>query len=262
MHVSGVPLAELGSLQLRGEEYRRYQQTTSIFVPWFKGVFLALAVYFAGGINLSYADRIIAFGPNETKMEGSIAYTVLGKYKAQFRNFRGRIVLNEHTMEVVAVSLRIKANSISSNSSWCDRLAKSRRLLNALKYPEIIFRSEKITRNEKGLWVKGILEMHGIKRHLTFPFSAQMREDLKSKRKFLDLKGSWSINRKRFNIVWNRLLDKGGIIVGDNFTVDWGLISFFLTEITHETILFNYNCFDSLRLDADRDSISQGLYLY
>jgi steroid 5-alpha reductase family enzyme len=36
MHVSGVPLAEAQSLQSRGEEYRRYQQTTSIFVPWFK----------------------------------------------------------------------------------------------------------------------------------------------------------------------------------------------------------------------------------
>jgi len=36
MYVSGVPLAEAQSLQARGEEYRRYQQTTSMFVPWFK----------------------------------------------------------------------------------------------------------------------------------------------------------------------------------------------------------------------------------
>jgi steroid 5-alpha reductase family enzyme len=36
MNVSGVPLAEAQSLQSRGEEYRRYQETTSMFVPWFK----------------------------------------------------------------------------------------------------------------------------------------------------------------------------------------------------------------------------------
>ena len=36
MYVSGVPLAEAQSLQARGEEYSRYQQTTSMFVPWFK----------------------------------------------------------------------------------------------------------------------------------------------------------------------------------------------------------------------------------
>jgi steroid 5-alpha reductase family enzyme len=34
MNVSGVPLAEAQSLQSRGDEYRRYQETTSIFVPW------------------------------------------------------------------------------------------------------------------------------------------------------------------------------------------------------------------------------------
>jgi steroid 5-alpha reductase family enzyme len=33
MNVSGVPLAEAQSLQSRGEEYHRYQQTTSMFVP-------------------------------------------------------------------------------------------------------------------------------------------------------------------------------------------------------------------------------------
>ncbi len=33
MNVSGVPLAEAQSLKSRGEEYRRYQQTTSMFVP-------------------------------------------------------------------------------------------------------------------------------------------------------------------------------------------------------------------------------------
>jgi steroid 5-alpha reductase family enzyme len=36
MHVSGVPLAEAQSLKTRGEEYRRYQETTSMFIPWVK----------------------------------------------------------------------------------------------------------------------------------------------------------------------------------------------------------------------------------
>ncbi len=36
IHVSGVPLAEAQSLKSRGEEYRRYQQSTSMFIPWFK----------------------------------------------------------------------------------------------------------------------------------------------------------------------------------------------------------------------------------
>lgn len=33
MHVSGVPLAEEQSLRTKGEDYRRYQKTTSVFMP-------------------------------------------------------------------------------------------------------------------------------------------------------------------------------------------------------------------------------------
>ena len=36
LFVSGVPAAELQSLRSRGEAYREYQRTTSVFVPWFK----------------------------------------------------------------------------------------------------------------------------------------------------------------------------------------------------------------------------------
>ena len=33
--VTGIPATEEQALRSRGEEYRRYQQTTSVFVPWF-----------------------------------------------------------------------------------------------------------------------------------------------------------------------------------------------------------------------------------
>lgn len=36
LNVTGVKLAEEGSLKRRGDAYREYQRTTSAFVPWFK----------------------------------------------------------------------------------------------------------------------------------------------------------------------------------------------------------------------------------
>ena len=34
--ITGIPATEAQALRSRGEEYRRYQQTTSAFVPWFR----------------------------------------------------------------------------------------------------------------------------------------------------------------------------------------------------------------------------------
>ena len=36
LRVTGIPATEAQALRTRGEEYRRYQQTTSAFVPWFR----------------------------------------------------------------------------------------------------------------------------------------------------------------------------------------------------------------------------------
>jgi steroid 5-alpha reductase family enzyme len=33
--VTGIPPTEARALETRGEDYRRYQRTTSVFVPWF-----------------------------------------------------------------------------------------------------------------------------------------------------------------------------------------------------------------------------------
>lgn len=35
LNVTGIPATEAQAIRTRGEEYRRYQQTTSAFVPWF-----------------------------------------------------------------------------------------------------------------------------------------------------------------------------------------------------------------------------------
>ncbi len=35
LKVTGIPATEAQSLRSRGEEFRRYQETTSVFVPWF-----------------------------------------------------------------------------------------------------------------------------------------------------------------------------------------------------------------------------------
>jgi steroid 5-alpha reductase family enzyme len=35
LRVTGIPATEAQAIRTRGDEYRRYQQTTSAFVPWF-----------------------------------------------------------------------------------------------------------------------------------------------------------------------------------------------------------------------------------
>lgn len=189
-------------------------------------VLFGLTVFLGMGAGQSRAGEMITFGPQETKVEGSITYSLIGKYIAHFNSFQGKITLGERSQRPESVYLNIEAASIQSNHPRCDKIARSRRLLYAARYPNIIFKSDKIIHDENGYQVNGVLEMHGIKRRMAFPFQVEVINDQQTNRKWLDLKGIWNINRKDFNIIWNKYLDHGGILVSDIFTVKWGITVF------------------------------------
>jgi len=175
------------------------------------------------GAMRSSANEIISFGPGDSHIEGSIKYTLIGRYTAHFDIFKGSVIWDERSQRVESVYLEIAAASVRSNHPWCDKLARSRRLLNTARYPKIIFKGDKIMKVARGYQVRGILEMHGIKRRMTLPFGSTIGRSPDSKKIFFVLQGSWDIDRKEFNIVWNKYLDHGGIVVSDIFTVNWAI---------------------------------------
>ncbi len=187
----------------------RYLIRNKIILALFMGVIMASSSSFAAGV--------IAFGPQETKINGSIKYSVIGRYNAQFNDFKGRIEVDEISHQVQSVYLEIKTATIESDCKWCDRIVRSDQLLASAKYPTITFKSSEIIQEGAGYMVKGVLDLHGVKREVSFPFQATMKD------KSLDIKGQWQINRKDFKIIWNKFLDQGGVLVGNYITVDWGI---------------------------------------
>ena len=187
-------------------------------ICWLIIIFILLLM---GGASSGYALNAITFGPKETRINGSIKYSVLGKYLAHFESFTGTIKLDDQSHAIRSVDLAIKASTLRSNCAWCDKIVCSKRLLNTAIYPQIIFKSDTIIKDGKDYRVHGTLSMHGISKAMTFPFVANFVQE--HGRNVLDLKGKWVINRKAFGITWNKLLDHGGVLVGDQITVDWGI---------------------------------------
>jgi polyisoprenoid-binding protein YceI len=175
---------------------------------------------------LAFAPAAFAFtslqiGPTEAVIKSSIKYSVIGKYRAEFDQYSGEIKVDDKTNEIQSVILNIESASIKSNCSWCDKIVRSKQLLSVEEFPKIIFRSDEIIKENEGYWVKGALSLHGETKEISFPFKVQRGEDTG----VLNIEGQWVIKRKEFNIVWNKLLDKGGILVGNNIIVDWEINS-------------------------------------
>lgn len=171
-------------------------------------------------VSIAFAGVILPFGPETSRITGSINYSVIGKYYAVFDHYAGHITIDDKDDTVKLVYLEILSNSIRSKHPSLDKIVKSPRLLDVEKFPKIAFESKSITKTKNGYQVVGELTLHGVSIEIASPFTVETGPYGE-----LRLKGEWVIERKKFGIIWNKLLDKGGILVGDHVTVDWQIIA-------------------------------------
>ena len=154
----------------------------------------------------------------------SVHYALIPTMKGEFSDFKGTIHFNPHQSDGQMVDLSVKTKSIiTGNDAW-DRMIRSHRLLNAAKYPYMTFHSRSVHKSGGGFTVTGTVSLHGVTKEVTFPFEV-IKQGRLSNQEYLMARGVWVLNRKDFDIIWNRTLDKGGVLVGDEVKIDWEIFA-------------------------------------
>ncbi len=169
----------------------------------------------------AWADIKVSFGPETSQIKASINYTLVGRYRAHFEKYEGTLIFNEDQKSVKSVFLEIEVNSVRSSFLSLDKIVRSKQILSAKEFPKITFESHSIVGDPEGYRVKGVLNLHGVKKEFFSSFTQDIFIDKDTQKEIMLLKGNWVIKRKDFGIIWNKLLDKGGIIVGDYINIDW-----------------------------------------
>lgn len=178
-------------------------------------------VFFAGLLaSVSFADSQYVFSCPESKIQGSIKYSLIGRYNADFKECSGMMTFDDIAQEVKDVYLEIKTKSIASDCQWCDKIVVSKKLLDADQFSVINFQSKDFSRDQSDYLVSGVIDLHGVKKNIASVFTLKVNSDGS-----LVLKGQWVLRRKDFGITWNKVLDHGGVLVGDHVTVDWEILA-------------------------------------
>ena len=172
-----------------------------------------------------WAQEIYHFGADHSTIQGSIQYSLVGQYKAHFEKFKGTIEYDPKKNMIRFVSLQIEAASVKSEFPRLDHIVCSSRLLDVHKYPFITFESRHIERGKDGFKAKGDLFLHGVKRGIVFPFKLEQGKTADAKIR-MKVTGQWRIPRKDYTIIFNKLFDHGGILVGDYITVTWEVTAY------------------------------------
>jgi polyisoprenoid-binding protein YceI len=88
-----------------------------------------------------------------------------------FTSLKGSVVFDENNPGASKFDVTVDVASINTGNGTMNKHAKSAKWFDAENYPFIKFTSSKISKTSNGYEVTGTMEIHGIQKEITFPFT-------------------------------------------------------------------------------------------
>ena len=174
------------------------------------------------GFGTAAAQGIYTIDSNHSNVAFKVRHLV-SKVGGEFTEFEGTITADFNNLDACTVQFSIQSASIDTRNEDRDGHLRSADFFEVEKFPEITFTSTKVTKIDKGSFaVAGILTMHGVSNPttLTVDYLGEMTA-MGGIRAGYEL--STTLDRKDWGISWNKALDTGGFILGDDVEVNINL---------------------------------------
>ena len=181
-------------------------------------VTMIIALVLVLGFGTAAAQGIYTIDSNHSNVAFKVRHLV-SKVGGEFTEFDGTITVDFSNLDVSGVQFTIQAASLDTRNKDRDSHLRSVDFFDVEKFPEITFTSTKITKIDNDSFaVAGTLTMHGVSKPitLTVDYLGEMTA-MGGTRAGYEL--STTLDRKDFGVSWNRALDTGGFILGDDVAV-------------------------------------------
>jgi polyisoprenoid-binding protein YceI len=150
----------------------------------------------------------------------AVKHLMVSNVRGQFSKVTGTISYDPANLEKSSVNATIDAATVDTRDAQRDQHLKSPDFLDTAKFPAITFKSKQFIKSGKALKIKGDLTIHGVTKEVVLDVDGPTPE-LKSP--FGDFRvgasASTKISRKDFGLVWNKALETGGMMVGDEVVI-------------------------------------------
>lgn len=145
----------------------------------------------------------------------AVKHLMISTVKGHFKTFTGSGETNGDG-SLKSVEMLIDTASIDTNVGPRDDHLRSADFFDAATHPTIAFRSTTVTQNGSDVTIRGNLTMRGTTRPVTLTgeYTAPTTDPWGNPR--AALVASTKINRKEWGLVWNQVLEAGGVAVGED----------------------------------------------
>jgi polyisoprenoid-binding protein YceI len=195
-----------------------------------KGLFRSIIAVLA----LAATAGVAAAQPSNWKVDAkhsTVSFKVkhfFTQQKGLFNEFEGTVVFDDKNPANIKVDAKAMAASVFTDDEKRDNHLRTADFFDVEKHPEITFKSTKVTAAGKNKYkVTGDFTMRGVTKPVTFDAEFLGAGAVGVGGQAWGTKAGFVattvINRKDFGINWNKTLDQGGFMLGDEVTIEMNL---------------------------------------
>ena len=158
---------------------------------------------------------------SHSHIQFSVRHMMISRVKGTFETFTGTVGLDEANPNNTVVNVSIDAASINTRDGQRDGHLKSPDFLDTVTFPALTFVSTKVEKTDATH-----AKLHGnlTIRDITRPVVLDVEYVGQAKSPWGTVSAGFSastkINRTEWNLVWNQALETGGILVGEEISID------------------------------------------
>lgn len=184
------------------------------------GVLLLLSILLMFGAGISRAEVArYDVDPDHSSIEFSVVHMVVSKTKGRFTDYKGFVEMDPDGLKIKAIEAVINTASVNTNHEKRDGHLKNEDFFNVEKYPTMTYKMKYSRKDGDNIIAIGDLTLLGVTKEVTLTgkFNGLANDPYGNTRAGFSAEGT--LNRKDFGMNWSKLLDSGGMIVGDDITL-------------------------------------------
>lgn len=155
--------------------------------------------------------------PAHSNISFSIRH-LIGRVHGTFRDWSGTIQVDSGNWDRGSVDVTIQAASIFTDNDRRDEDLRSAHFFEVDKYPTLTFKSTKVEASGDQLKIYGNLTIRDSTKtvELDGDFTGLMRSTEGDR---IGFEASTTINRDAWGVTWNRMVEGGGLLLGDDVKI-------------------------------------------
>lgn len=151
---------------------------------------------------------------------GFLIRHLISKTAGKFNKFDGTFTFDPKKLDTSKADFTIEAASIDTGNEKRDGHLRSEEILNTDKFKTLTFVSKKVTAAGKNKYkLIGDFTLHGVTKPVTFDVEHLGTEKDPQGTVRSGFTATTVINRKDYGIAWNKVLETGKLMVGEDVTI-------------------------------------------